>query len=444
MTKNSHDSSQQPIESKQVAPPVSLRKNFSWALVGNVTYAACQWGILVVLSKFGSVEMVGLFTLGLSITAPIIQFTNLQLRSILATDTKQNHSFADYFGVRIFTTVVGIFLLFIVVMVPNYSSYTRLIIILIGVSKGFEAFSDIFWGLFQQHERMDKIAKSQIVRGILTVLLIVLILSQSQNLSLAVGCMALFWGGHLWWYDIGNGKKELCHLSSTMTFCTCAPRFNVAILTQLIRFSLPMGVIALLTSLNINIPRYIIEAKLGIEQLGIFSALSYVMVAENIIVNALGQSIIHKMAVAYIEKQRGRFYRLLMGVCAVSIIIGIGGTLFVAIAGERILTILYAPLYAQYHQIFLLLMIAAIIINLVSLINYALTATRSFMSQLYLSIFSAVCMFLVSVWLIPVYGLKGASFSILIIAVLQILGSLFVLCRRVEMNCVIVNDVVVG
>jgi hypothetical protein len=31
--------------------PLSLRRNFSWTLAGNVVYAGCQWGMLVALAK---------------------------------------------------------------------------------------------------------------------------------------------------------------------------------------------------------------------------------------------------------------------------------------------------------------------------------------------------------------------------------------------------------
>ena len=32
-------------------PALSLRVNFAWTLAGTVVYAACQWGVLVVLAK---------------------------------------------------------------------------------------------------------------------------------------------------------------------------------------------------------------------------------------------------------------------------------------------------------------------------------------------------------------------------------------------------------
>ena len=76
---------------------LSLRKNFSWTFAGNVVYALSQWGMLTVLAKLGSPEMVGRFALGLSITAPIVMFTNLQLRQIQATDARGEYRFGDYF-----------------------------------------------------------------------------------------------------------------------------------------------------------------------------------------------------------------------------------------------------------------------------------------------------------------------------------------------------------
>ncbi|NLE39325.1 MAG: hypothetical protein GX621_14995, partial [Pirellulaceae bacterium] len=36
-----------------VIKPLSLRRNFSWTLAGNLVNAACQWGVIVVLAKLG-------------------------------------------------------------------------------------------------------------------------------------------------------------------------------------------------------------------------------------------------------------------------------------------------------------------------------------------------------------------------------------------------------
>src|SRR6266850_6844432 len=89
------------------APPslvASLRANVTWTLLGNIAYAACQWGMLVAFAKVGDARMVGEFGLGLAITAPVFMFANLQLASVLATDAAGTTTFRDYVGARVMTT----------------------------------------------------------------------------------------------------------------------------------------------------------------------------------------------------------------------------------------------------------------------------------------------------------------------------------------------------
>src|SRR4051794_16358727 len=78
------------LEAQAIQPDnrLSLRANFTWTFVGNVIYAACQWGMLVVLAKVARPETVGNFALALAVTAPVIMLTNLQLRAVQATDAR--------------------------------------------------------------------------------------------------------------------------------------------------------------------------------------------------------------------------------------------------------------------------------------------------------------------------------------------------------------------
>ena len=73
---------------KQREAGLSLRQNFKWNFVGNFVYGACQWGMLVVLAKLTSPEMVGRFALGLAITAPIVLLSQLQLHGVQETDAR--------------------------------------------------------------------------------------------------------------------------------------------------------------------------------------------------------------------------------------------------------------------------------------------------------------------------------------------------------------------
>src|SRR5699024_5608336 len=115
---------------------LSLEKNFSWNFIGSLVYSLSQFLILALLAKLGNPVMVGLYSIGLALTAPIISFTNLQLRQIQATDTtKPTYNFNDYFGLRIVTGIIMLFITLVVVVWSGYNLEKSLIILLVGLTK---------------------------------------------------------------------------------------------------------------------------------------------------------------------------------------------------------------------------------------------------------------------------------------------------------------------
>ena len=50
-----------------------------------------------------------------------------------------------------------------IVLVSGYRWETALVILTVGIARAFESISEIFYGLLQQRERMDRIAKSMMV-----------------------------------------------------------------------------------------------------------------------------------------------------------------------------------------------------------------------------------------------------------------------------------------
>jgi O-antigen/teichoic acid export membrane protein len=185
---------------------MKLSHNFSWALVGNAIYAACQWGMLVAIAKLGSPEMLGQFTLGLAITAPVLMFTNLHLRTVQVTDAKKQFMFGDYFALRIIGTTVGILVIIGIAATTGYRTETILTIGFITLAKAVETMSDVCYGLLQQNERMDLIARSSIVKGILSLILMSLGLYLSGSIIVGAAGLAVAWGLVLVCLDLPNAS----------------------------------------------------------------------------------------------------------------------------------------------------------------------------------------------------------------------------------------------
>src|SRR5262245_20155316 len=120
-------------QSAEVAARPCLRENAAWTLAGNVVYTGCQWGILVVLARLGSPEMVGQFVLGLAVSAPVLMFTNLQLRGVLATDARHEYAFADYLGARLLMTALALLVIGCVVAGSQYSFAIAAVVLSVGL-----------------------------------------------------------------------------------------------------------------------------------------------------------------------------------------------------------------------------------------------------------------------------------------------------------------------
>ncbi|MBW4506552.1 MAG: oligosaccharide flippase family protein [Scytonematopsis contorta HA4267-MV1] len=419
---------------------LSLRRNFSWTFAGNLIYAGCQWGMLVLLAKLGTPEMVGRFTLGLAVTAPIILFSNLNLRAVQVTDAKQQYSFGDYLALRLITTVLAVAVISGLGFVGGYNTETLLVILLIGLAKGIESISDIFYGLLQQHEQMDRVAKSMILKGLLS--LIALGIGVHLTGSVVWGTVALVatWVFVLLSYDL-NSSKLITRITQLQADSSWTPekqslklslRWDFATLMKLSRVGLPLGVVMMLISLNSNIPRYFIEQSLGQKELGIFAAIAYLQVAGTTVVLALGQSASPRLAKYYASGESLAFRNLLLKLVAIGFVMGVGGVLFAVVGGKQILTLLYQAEYAKHTGLFIWLMVAAGIGYVASFLGFGMTAAQYYRTQLPLFTVVTGAIAISSIHLIQPYKLQGTGIVFVIGAIVQLVGSLAIVIHALN------------
>jgi O-antigen/teichoic acid export membrane protein len=418
------------------APPIpsgrkrlSLRLNVSWTLAGNVIYAACQWGMLVILAKRGSPEMVGRFALALAMTAPVFMLTNLQLRAVQATDAAGRYVFGDYFSLRLTATAVALVVILGIASFSRYGLDTVLVVLMIGLAKASESISDVIYGLVQKHERMDLIARSMVLKGALSICVFGAILALTGNLVWAAAGLACVWLLVLGTYDLGLARQFATSYAADARRHAVAPRWSLGTSLRLARLSLPLGLTMMLLSLNTNVPRYFIEHYSGPRALGFFAAIAYLMVAGSLVINAIGQAATPRLAAYWAAANVRAFRALLLRLCGIAGILGTGGVLVSLIAGKQVLRLLYRADYASYLDVFTCLLIAAGIGYVASILGYGMTAARLFAPQL--PLFTIVLAFsaLGSFRWVPAYGLRGAAYALTLAAAIQLLGSLAILVR---------------
>jgi len=393
----------------QPAHGLSLRRNFAWTFVGNVVYAACQWGMLVALAKLGSPSLVGQFALGLALCAPVMMLANLALRAVQATDARNEYRFGDYLALRLATTALAFAAICLIAWLAGYRWQTALVVILVGVAKSVESFSDVIYGLMQKYERLDRIAIALMLRGVGSVVVFALTLWLTRSAAWAVVALAAWWSAVLLTYERKTGGELLKAFGAADA--RFAASWEWARMRQLAWLSLPLGVVMVLVSLNTNIPRYFIEHYLGEAALGYFAALAYVMVAGYTVMGALGQSATPRLA-RYYQSNRSAFKRLLAKMLLVAAAVGAAGILVVVLWGRPLLTLLYRPDYAQHADVFVWVMIAAAISYVLSVLGYALTSQRVLRSQVPLVGAMVVVSTLACYFCVPAFGLLGAAVTL--------------------------------
>lgn len=408
---------------------LSLRKNVAWISLGEGVDLISQWGLLAVLSKLMDVGAVGLFGLAMAVIVPVTQLFDLGLRKAQATDVAREYHFNHYFSLRVVTSSVALLLIILVGSALGVSAYGWTVVFLMALAKVIEGQSDVFHGLFQHHSRMDYIARARMLRGPLGLTLFTLgiLVTGDQrvaSLGLIVAAFTV-----LLLNDVRLARRFLTvdgaegsqgNLSDTGPHKAIAFVWDTKRMSALVRQVLPLGIVALLASLQMNIPRYSLEHQLGLEALGYFTAVSVLYSATARMANAIAHSASASMARGFAAGDRRSVVLLYAKLGIMGFLLGVGGVLAVMVMGREILTILYTEAYADYTDILVLVMVAAAIRHLGSVWQLAIVAARRFRLHLIQHVGNIAVTAVASLLLIGPYGVAGAAYVLIVVALINL------------------------
>jgi O-antigen/teichoic acid export membrane protein len=406
---------------------LSLRSNFAWVLTGNLVYAACQWGMIVALAKLSNPHMVGQFALGLAIATPVLMFTNLHLRVVQASDAKRLYSFTEYLQLRIALTSAAMAVIAGVVWFGSYERRTAMVVMAVAVAKGIETLSDIHYGLFQLNDRLDQTGRSMILRGTLSVFALGVGLYLTRDVFWGCIGLALVWLTTLLLFDVRHrhrfetrSKKggQLQRQSGSSQAGNRDHELHRKL--ELIRLALPLGIVATMASINLNMPRYFIHARMGEHQLGVFSATAYATVAMTLVSDALGHCAMPRLSRLYASGRLAQIRSLLFRLLAAGAAVGLAGVAIAQLMGARLLATFYSQEYAKQSRVFVMLACASAIQCISSLLNSGITSARCFRIQVPIFALAAAASALACARLVPGAGLAGGALAMVIGAVVHL------------------------
>jgi len=390
----------------------SLRRLLAAALTGNSVYALCQWGVLIAIAKLGTSADVGLYSLALAVTAPIFMLSALQLRSLLATERGDQYVFGDYLALRIVATAVSLLAVAVLLVSGAHDQEARLVIWVVAMVKAVEALGDIFQGYTQARERLDLVGRSLALKGVLAVAGMAIGLTARGQLLDGIAGVLLAWTIGLLLFDVRFARLARNRGAAGDSDASgLRPRWSRRRLVALGVLGAPLGLASGLTSLSINLPRLVVESKLGLESLGVYSALAYLMVGGQIVGSSVAYALSARLAALFVT-DRLAYRRLLLGGLAACCAVGLVGVAIAVCCGSQVLTMLYTPEYSLHKGAFVAVMVATMLNMLFWPLGIALTIARRTAEQMWIRALCVLVAWGTVVWLTPRMGILGAAMAL--------------------------------
>ena len=393
-----------------------LLKKAKWLVGGNFVFAFSQWVILIFFARMTNQENLGQYALALAIVTPIFAVGNLQLRPlyILDVNSEQKYTYTHFYYLRLICSFIALACCLVLGLFFNVSI---LVLLLVGLLKFFESYSDIIYAYYNAHDQTQLISKSLFLKGTLSVLAVAVALYLFDFYTALILFLIVYL---VVWLFIDN-----LYIQKTQEIKKMSLDLGI------MKSAIPMGISLGIVTLQSNIPRLFLDQYASIEAVGIFTVLSYFIIVGSIFINSICQYLSPRLTHAW-NHNRAYFKKLLSMALLVAGGLGLIAIFLSYFMGEFVLKLVYGAEYIAYADAFVLTMVAGFILYLATVLGYTLTAIGFIKQQVYL--FSIVLIFsvLVSYLCIPEYGIIGGIYTLMVSYLVQCVLSLLVVLFRLK------------
>lgn len=383
----------------------------SWTLLGEVGFAAAQFGLLIVFARMGSEAALGRYALGLAIATPLFVLTSLHLRPTYVVEDDARHTFADYLGLRLVGAPLACGLAVVWSVAAGHAPETTLVVALVALTRLSEMVADICHAAALREEQMKRVGISRAARGAILIGGVTLALALGRSEVTALGVAAVGAALLTVVYDLGTARR----------FASLRPRFDGARMRSLALLAAPVGLAGGLLGLTMNTPTYVLERVDvgGVEVVGRYAAVISVVFISGVLNAAMGSAAVPRLARLY-PTDRSAFRALLRRVVAVVALAGLcilGGCWLL---GEQYLAIAYGPGYAALADELLYAGVIVVGAGVANLLSQTLVSMRRFRLQFIINALTFVGGGAASFALIPDVGIRGALWALGAITVVRL------------------------
>lgn len=359
----------------------SLVGNSAWNLIGAMVYAGCNWAAVAFLTRWADPASLGEYVLATAFVAPVVQFGNMQLRTVYVVEANSHEHLRDYLALRFATA----FLVVTVAIVVGFagSSVNPLVLVGVAIARSADSVGDLVLGFHHRDGDFARASIDQSRRSVLAIALFAVGLAffddvASACFGLAIGQvlgLLLFEGAYLI-RAAGQSAKP-----------------SRRAIIRLCRRALPMGIVMLLLALEANAPRYLIGHLVGTEMVGVFVATAYLPSMLSLIFTSATRAGSPGLARAFQDGRFRHFNALLLKLAGLALLLGLSGAAGSLVLGDTILRLMYGTAFSGDGILLTVLFLAMAAELLSSAIGCGLTATGVFTQQVPIGLASMAVVF---------------------------------------------------
>lgn len=378
----------------------SLSSGFQWILAGSVSSAAANWGAIVLLARFSAPETLGAYALGLSMASVAFSLSGLELRTLQVTQQQDDPPFNAYFSLRLATSLAALGVLALLAL--QRQEFTAAAIVTVAAGRAFDSLSDILYARFQVLHRVDHMGISQILRAVLSIGLLAATLWLPMTPMASVAAVPAASVCVFFLHDLPVIRG---HRVPVVIRFAGAPGQN----TALVRAGLPFAIISMMVAAIAAMPRLTIARESGPADVAAVAALSYLAIAPNLLVTALGQAGMRSLAMSFASGDRRAALSGATRLLGMSGAVGCAALGAALLAGRQILQIVYGTRYAGYEWELTLFLGAGAISYLNAGLGYCLSSARITAPQIPMMATVCAVTFVACTLLIRQWGIAGAA-----------------------------------
>lgn len=380
--------------------------------------------LLVILRRTMDLAAAGIFTIANANANLFLTVGKFGMRNFQVSDVKRQFNFAEYRRSRWISAAAMIAVSCIYVLIASvkngYSVEKSMIIIWMCLYKVVDAVEDVYYGEYQQKNRLDVGAKALTLRMAATVLIfaVSVIITRSLLVSMIISTAAtaliafvLIWNTAGGFEDTRLRSPEMKRVMRLMWLC------------------LPLFLGAFLAFYIGNAPKYSIDAILSDELQACYGFISMPVFVIGLLNNFIFNPLIYKMSCLWNENKIGDFIKRTfiqtIIVCIITLVC-IGAAY---ICGIPILSWLYNTDLSAYKKELLVMLLGGGFLGLSGLFNIIITIMRRQPALLIGYAVTAILALAFSNTVVRRYGVMGAAafYTVIMLILCVIFAVIFII-----------------